>query len=45
MVDADLLSDIGDLVGDVSDGNGGESAVRHAYFELHKPDNWVVGLG
>lgn len=45
MVDADLLSDFGDFVGDVSHGDGGESTLCDSDSELDKPNDWVVGLG
>ena len=34
VVVADVFSDVGDFVGDVSDGDGGESVVRDSDSEL-----------
>ncbi len=45
MADADVLPDVGDHVGDVSDGDGGESAVGEPGDGRDRAGDHVDGLG
>lgn len=45
MVDAHVLSDLCDLVGDVPDRHGGESSERESHFQHDQANNRVDRLG
>ena len=45
MADAYVLPDLGDLIGDVPDGDGSEPAGREPHTQHDKADDWVDRLG